>query len=48
MYRQEYRCEFVDPEDQVFSYEDIEAAFTAPAEALDMDLIPETEGLAGL
>jgi hypothetical protein len=24
MYRQEYRCEFIEPEDQVFSYEEIE------------------------
>jgi hypothetical protein len=48
MYRQEYCCEFVEPEDQVFGYEDIEAAFNGSAEALDMYVIPETEGLAGL
>jgi hypothetical protein len=48
MYRQEYGCEFVEPEDQVFSYEDIEAAFNAQAEGLDMDVIGDAEGLAGL
>jgi hypothetical protein len=47
MYRQEYCCEFVEPEDQVFAYEDIEAAFNAPAEALDLNVLAETDGLAG-
>jgi hypothetical protein len=48
MYRQEYCCEFVEPEDQVFSYDEIEALFGAAAEPLDMGSIPVAEGLAGL
>jgi hypothetical protein len=48
MYRQEYCCEFVEPEDQVFSYDEIDALFRAGAEPLDMESVPEAEGLAGL
>jgi hypothetical protein len=28
VYQQEYCCEFVETDDQVFSYEDVEAAFS--------------------
>jgi hypothetical protein len=43
MYRQEYCCEFVEPEDQVFGYDEIEAAFAGAAAGFDMDSIPEVE-----
>jgi hypothetical protein len=47
MYRQEYRCEFVEPVDQVFSYEDIErlTASGAEVDAVDFDAIGEAEAL---
>jgi hypothetical protein len=43
MYRQEYGCEFVEPEDQVFGYDEIEAAFGGTMAGFDMDSIPEVE-----
>jgi hypothetical protein len=48
MYRQEYLCEFVEPDDQVFGYDEIERAFTAGVEPLPLFAVGETEGLAGL
>jgi hypothetical protein len=48
MYRQEYCCEFAEPEDQVFSYDEIEAVFGKGASPLDMESVPEAEALAGL
>jgi hypothetical protein len=47
MYRQEYGCEFVEPEDQVFSYEEIERMFQHRAEPLNLDGIPEAQPLEG-
>jgi hypothetical protein len=41
MYRQEYCCEFVEPEDQVFSYDDIAAM--AEREVTPLDVFPERE-----
>jgi hypothetical protein len=38
----------VEPEDQVFSYDEIEALFSAGAAPLDMESVPEAEGLAGM
>lgn len=35
MYRQEYLCEYVEPEDQVFSYEEIETAFGKGVQPLE-------------
>jgi hypothetical protein len=50
MYHQEYGCEFVEPEDQVFSYEDVETAFSqAPKSApFELSSIPEAVPLPGL
>jgi hypothetical protein len=45
MYRQEYCVEFVEPEDQVFSYDDIERMMNNRVEALDFDHIGEAEPL---
>jgi hypothetical protein len=45
MYRQEYRVEFVEPEDQVFNYEDIERMMGAKADFLDMGTVGTAEGL---
>jgi hypothetical protein len=45
MYRQEYCVEFVEPEDQVFSYDDIERMMENKAEPLDLGLIGEAEPL---
>jgi hypothetical protein len=48
MYRQEYGTEFVEPEDQVFSYEEIEAMFGHQVHPLMMtDHIPEAQPLEG-
>lgn len=47
MYRQEYCCEFVEPEDQVFNYDDIAAAFENKAKPLDTS-IGVTTGIPGL
>lgn len=41
LYRQEYCCEFVEQDDMVFSYDDIEAAFAAKIDGLDMPEILE-------
>lgn len=41
MYRQEYLCEYVEPEEQVFSYGEINRIFAQPVEAL-----PDTIGVA--
>jgi hypothetical protein len=45
MYRQEYGVEFVEPEDQVFSYKDIERMMEAKAGAIDLEEIGEAEPL---
>jgi hypothetical protein len=46
MYRQEYRCEFVEPEDQVFSYEEIERMTGgAEVESVRFDAIGEAEAI---
>jgi hypothetical protein len=45
MYRQEYGPEFVEPEDQVFGYDDIERMFNSGAEPLETDSIGEAEPL---
>lgn len=45
MYRQEYCVEFVEPEDQVFSYDDIERLMNSKAETMDFDQIGEAEPL---
>jgi hypothetical protein len=37
MYRQEYCCEFVEPEDQVFNYEDVEKMFQQQAAPLELE-----------
>ena len=37
-YQQEYCCEFVEQEDMIFSYEDIERAFSQTCEGIDMDI----------
>lgn len=47
MYRQEYCCEFVEPEDQVFNYDDIAAAFENKAKPMDTS-IGVTTGIPGL
>jgi hypothetical protein len=43
MYRQEYGPQFVEPEDQVFSYDDIERMMGSTAEPLDTEEIGEAE-----
>jgi hypothetical protein len=45
MYRQEYGVEFVEPEDQVFSYDDIERMMSGKIEAIDLEAIGEAEPL---
>jgi hypothetical protein len=45
MYRQEYGVEFVEPEDQVFSYDDIERMMGGKIEALDLETIGDAEPL---
>jgi hypothetical protein len=45
MYRQEYRCEFVEPEDQVFSYEEIERLTSSEVNSIAFDGIGEAESL---
>jgi hypothetical protein len=45
MYRQEYRVEFVEPEDQVFSYDDIERMLAYKADPLAMDTYEHGEAL---
>jgi hypothetical protein len=45
MYRQEYCVEFVEPEDQVFSYDDIERLMSNRAEGINLDGIGEAEPL---
>jgi hypothetical protein len=45
MYRQEYCVQFVEPEDQVFSYDDIERLRNSVAEGIDLDGIGEAEPL---
>lgn len=46
-FRQEYLCEFVEPEDAVFDYDDIERAFSAQSEPLPSGVDEaETEALA--
>lgn len=46
-YMQEYCCEFVEQEDMVFSYEDIERAFGQSCPGIDLDItdIPTIPGL---
>lgn len=46
-YEQEFCCQFVEPEDQVFSYQDIEAMFKTPArhESYD-DMVAPTESFS--
>lgn len=39
MYRQEYLCEFVEPEDQVFKYEHIDRAFSSELKPMDLGLV---------
>jgi len=43
MYRQEYGPQFVEPEDQVFSYDDIERMMSNTVEPLDTEEIGEAE-----
>jgi hypothetical protein len=45
MYRQEYGVQFVEPEDQVFSYDDIERLMSSTAKGIDLDGIGEAEPL---
>jgi hypothetical protein len=45
MYRQEYGVQFVEPEDQVFSYDEIERMMNSKAEPLIIDSIGEAEPL---
>jgi hypothetical protein len=45
MYRQEYGVEFVEPEDQVFSYDDIERMMGGKTEGIDLERIGEAEPL---
>jgi hypothetical protein len=45
MYRQEYGVQFVEPEDQVFSYDDIERMMNSGAEGIDLGGIGEAEPL---
>jgi hypothetical protein len=47
LYRQENCCEFVEPDDQVFGYDAIEAMFAAEAPPLDISGIPEAPPLIG-
>lgn len=47
MYRQEYCCEFVEPDDQVFGYDEIAAAFSSQAKPLAID-VGVAHGLVGL
>jgi hypothetical protein len=45
MYRQEYGVQFVEPEDQVFNYEDIERLMNSTAAGIDLEGIGEAEPL---
>jgi hypothetical protein len=45
MYRQEYSVEFVEPDDQVFGYDEIERLRRSTGEALDLTEIGEGESL---
>jgi hypothetical protein len=44
-YRQEFRCEFVEPEGQVFAYDEIEAMSGANEQPLDLAGIPISDDL---
>jgi hypothetical protein len=48
-YQQEYCCEFVEQEDMVFSYDDIEKAFGQHCKGIDVDIddIQSVPGIAG-
>jgi len=43
MYRQENNVEFVEPEDQVFSYEEVEKMFSREVKSMDFGLVKERE-----
>jgi hypothetical protein len=45
MYRQEYGVQFVEPEDQVFGYDEVERIFSNEVEPLIIDEIGEAEPL---
>jgi len=45
MYRQEYGPEFVEPEDQVFGYDEIEQMMNGKIEPLELDTVGEAEAL---
>jgi hypothetical protein len=45
MYKQEYGCEFVEPEDQVFGYDEIERLISSTTEPLELDNIGIAEHL---
>jgi len=45
MYRQEYGPEFVEPEDQVFGYDEIERMMNSEIEPLELDAVGEAEAL---
>jgi len=45
MYRQEYGPEFVEPEDQVFGYDEIERMMNSKIEPLELDAVGEAEAL---
>jgi len=42
MYRQEYCVEFVEPDDQVFSYDDVQKMFDNDVKAMDFGLVQKT------
>jgi hypothetical protein len=42
MYRQEYLCQFVEPDSQVFSYDEISAMFSGEAEKVDFQLVDKS------
>jgi hypothetical protein len=43
-FRQEYLCEFVDTEDQVFRYEDVQAAYDVEVTPLPLPVFGESGG----
>lgn len=45
-YLQEFCCEFIEPDDQVFRYSDIDAMFTAPTKSDDIDTDPILQQVA--
>ena len=45
MYRQEYGPEFVEPDDQVFGYDEIERMMNGKTEPLELDAVGEAEAL---